>query len=455
MKWIRRIAIMAGVLLALLAAAPFFITLDDYTPRIEQEVSLKLREPVAIRHLRFSLLPLPHFRVDGISVGKTEDLRVGKVIVRPDLWSLMEPVKVIKSIDIEDLVLTQKAVDKIPEWIAGDTKPGAPATAAPVRVESIRLDNAMVKLTKVSFGPFDARINLNRAGRPTDASIVTRDGKLRALIKPDKPDYYLIDVSAQAWALPAGPAIVFDEIHIKGIATPKQLQLGDMRARLYGGSANGKMELGWQKGVQLRGNLHIRRVELKSLVPLFSDKARMSGRLDAKPVFSASAPNAAQLLSALRLETPVNVQDGAYYGVDLGKAATSFVKDDAGGGVTRFDELSGRFALDRGTQRLTNLKIASGSYAANGHVSISPAKELSGRINAEITAGQLTAASVPLNVSGTVGSPMLFPTAAFLAGAAAGTAVLGPGLGTTVGAKVGSWVESLFGSGDEKKPPAK
>jgi hypothetical protein len=37
------------------------------------------------------------------------------------------------------------------------------------------------------------------------------------------------------------------------------------------------------------------------------------------------------------------------------------------------------------------------------------------------------------------------------AGAAVGTAVLGPGLGTSVGAKVGGWAEGLFGRKQEKK----
>ena len=61
------------------------------------------------------------------------------------------------------------------------------------------------------------------------------------------------------------------------------------------------------------------------------------------------------------------------------------------------------------------------------------------------------AASVPLNVSGTLDSPLLYPTGGTMAGAAAGTAVLGPGLGTALGAKVGQWAENLFGKKDEKK----
>jgi hypothetical protein len=148
----------------------------------------------------------------------------------------------------------------------------------------------------------------------------------------------------------------------------------------------------------------------------------------------------------MRLETPFSVRNGVLYGVDLQKAATTFITtDEAKGGETRFDELSGQLAMDRGAQYFTNLKIKSGTLGATGNVTISPRKELSGRINAELKTVKMTAASIPLDVSGTVDSPVVFPTAAFLAGAAAGTAVLGPGLGTSVGATVGGWAEGLFG----------
>jgi outer membrane lipoprotein SlyB len=47
---------------------------------------------------------------------------------------------------------------------------------------------------------------------------------------------------------------------------------------------------------------------------------------------------------------------------------------------------------------------------------------------------------------------LLYPTAGTIAGAAAGTAILGPGFGTSIGAKAGSWAEDIFGNKDEKKP---
>jgi hypothetical protein len=54
-------------------------------------------------------------------------------------------------------------------------------------------------------------------------------------------------------------------------------------------------------------------------------------------------------------------------------------------------------------------------------------------------------AAIPLNVSGTVDHPVLLPTKAALAGAVAGTAILGPGVGTGLGVKAAGAVDKLKG----------
>lgn len=446
MKWFKRGAIAAGVLLAILVALPFFISLNDHIPRIEKEVSDRLKEPVTIQRIHAAVLPLPHLAVDGIAIGKTEDIKIGRVTVTPDLFSLFRTVRIIRSIHVDGLVLTQKAIEKIPLW----TKTDASDAPAPVRIKSIRLDGALVQLGKTSFGPFDARISINDAGEPQEASITTRDGALKATVKPEKRNF-LIDASAKSWKLPLGPPILFDELSIKGVATLDNATLSEISARLYGGTVKGNAVLRWQKGVQLTGSANIHQLELKHLVPLLSPGNKVSGRLDAKPMLSAKAANAGQLADVLHLETPFNVKNGVLYGVDIQKAATNLITKGPTGGETRFDELSGHLVMDRRTYRFTQLRIASGSLAANGNVTISPAKELSGRITAEVKAANIASASVPLNVSGTVQSPVLLPTGGTVAGAAVGTAILGPGIGTSVGAKVGEWTEGLFGKREQKR----
>jgi uncharacterized protein involved in outer membrane biogenesis len=444
-KWFKRSLMALAVLLAIAGALPFFISLDDYIPRIEKEVSARLKEPVSIASIRFAALPLPHVTIEGITVGKSGDIKLGKVTLTPDLFSLLQSTRVLKSIEIDSPVLTQKAIDKFPVWARSDA-----AGPSQVRVESIRLKGALVSYGKASFGPFDARIELDGKGEPGDASLATQDGKFKALIKPD-PSGYLIDAAAKSWTLPVEPALVFDVLTVKGVATLKDADLTEVSARLYGGTAIGKMTIRWQNGIQLGGNLDVSQLELKQVASMLSPGAHVSGKLDAKPVFTASAASADKLMNALRLETLFSVRNGVLHGVDIQKAATSLIKQGTSGGETRFEHLSGHLAMEHGGYRFTQLKIASGALAADGNVTISAKKQLSGRINAQVAALG-SSANVPLNVAGTLDEPSLYPTGGTMAGAAVGTVILGPGLGTSVGAKVGAWAEGLFGGKDEKTP---
>jgi hypothetical protein len=112
-KWLGRTLIALAVIIASAAALTFFISLDDYIPQIEAELSARLKDPVSIKSIRFIALPLHHFTVDGITIGRTDDITVGKVRLTPDFFSLLSPTRVIRSIRIDSLVLTQKGIDNI------------------------------------------------------------------------------------------------------------------------------------------------------------------------------------------------------------------------------------------------------------------------------------------------------------------------------------------------------
>jgi uncharacterized protein YhdP len=136
MKWLKRILIALTLLLAVVIALPFFISLDHYIPQIEKELSARLNEPVSIKNVRFAAFPLPHLTVDGIAVGRTDDIKLARVTVTPDLLSLMTSPKVIKSLEIDSLILTRKAIDRIPEWTRPAPGKGAGAGAAGWRVRT-------------------------------------------------------------------------------------------------------------------------------------------------------------------------------------------------------------------------------------------------------------------------------------------------------------------------------
>lgn len=446
MKWVKRLGIGLALLLAVLAALPFVISVDDYRPRIEREISLRLKEPVSIARLRAFMLPSPHVTADGITIGKTGDVKVAKLIIAPDVWSLMGDTKVIRHVELSGVRLTQDGIDKLA--VLGKTDASAPSRPAAVRVSRVKVDDATVLYGKSAFGPFDATISLNEHSAPEQIAVATQDGKFIANVKPEG-SRYVIEMSAKAWRLPVGPPVLFDELTIKGIATVADFRTTSASARLLGGAVSGNATLSWGKGVQLRGNFDVNQLDVAAAAALFSASTRISGRLNAKPVISANTATFGHLAAALRVETPFQIHSGVLRGVDIRKAASSLLTKDSSG-ETRFDQLSGFLVAERGTQRFSNLRVASGAFSADGNVTIGADRSLTGRLNAQLGTGSVTAAVVPLNVSGTLDSPIVLPTGAAVAGAAVGTAILGPA-GTAVGAKIGNWAEGLFGRKDQAR----
>ena len=442
MPWFKRILITLGFLIAISLALPFFITFNDYIQHIEKAISTKLKTQVSIKSIRFHTLPRPFLTAEGITIGAHEDIILSKVVLVPDIFSFLRPPIVINRIDIESPVLTKKMLDKVFE-LSKTINQSAPQKISPFRIESLHFANALIKYSNVNFGPFDARVNFDNTGKIVETLVITSDGALNILIKLNQSQY-LIDVSAKKWMVTIGPQIVVDRLNIKGIVTNNDIKFNEMSAKLYGGSATGKMTLGWHNEYKISGNLDINQMEMQKIASMLSSNTHISGKLNSKPIFSALADTPSQLMNSLHLETPFKVQNGVLYGVDIQKAAVSLIKKCSTGGETRFDQLSGQLVIANNNYNFKQLKISSGTLTVDGNVNISAKKDLSGRINAQIKAAGMST-KVPLNITGTVDSPLLYPTGATIAGAAIGTAVMGPGVGTSVGAKVGDWVDNMFG----------
>lgn len=432
MKWLLRCAGVLLALVAILALVPFFIEVDDYIPALEEELAARIGQPVSIDDLDVSLLPLPRIVASGIAIGGAGEAKVGEVVLKPDLWSLAGSNKTLRSVDFEDVMLPHQALGALVKLTRRDAGSGG------LRIEKTRLKNAVIRLERGQFGPFDADVTSAAGGG--ELSLATEDGRFKARLKPEGESYAL-EIAAQGWVSPVGPAVRFDELEIEGMVSGDGAQLDRISGRLYGGTLNGSAGVSLAKVITVKGALELKQIALKEAAALFSNKTRVSGSLDAKPVFNATAPKASGLDEALRIETPFTVHNGVLHGLDLA-AAGALLNRGEETGETRFDELAGRLVVERRAYRFTQLRIASGSLSAKGNVTVTQGKALSGELNTMLKG---TGTGIPLIVAGTLDTPLLYPNPKALIGAAAGTAVLGPGLGTAAGAKLGELVEGLLG----------
>lgn len=438
MKLFLRLPLAAVGLIAALATAAYLVPLSSYLPRIEQEAAQRLGQPVAIEDLRLLLLPRPQVRVSGIAVGKAGEVTISGIDVVPQLRSLLRPVKVIERIDIEGLSAPAGALGTL--MPKQDDKADG---AAGMRVRRIALRRAQLRLPDAALPVFDAEVALAESGAPERAALKSADGRLR-IEATSEGAKLRIALAAQDWTLPLGAPIRFDELTGNAELQGTRLLIRSLAGRLYQGALDGNAELEWGKGWRLGGNLALQGVALEPLIALFSPDKTLGGRLDTRARFASSARDAGRIGDNLRIDGRFVIRDGVLYDLDLARAATLVGGSQSSSGNTGFDEFTGNYHTLGKSYRLRKLDVSSGLLKANGDVDISPSRQLAGKVYVELKTG-VSVVQVPLRVTGTTQSPSLYPTGIALAGAAAGTATLGPGAGTGIGARLADALDSLFG----------
>lgn len=444
---VRLAAWYAAAVLLVALAVPYVVPLGRFIPQIEQGAGSALGQPVKVGALRLHLLPRPHVTAYRITVGQPAVAGVDAIVATPKLSSLLEDTRVIDSIRAVRPWLEQTGFAVISHVASAPRKADSAAPAA--RVEEILIADGELRLAAGTIGSVQATVLLDDKLALQRVEIAQAGGRLNATLKPAGRDFTL-EVTARNWLLPAVRPLKFDRLDLRSVLNANGLTVRSLDARLYEGSVTGDLHLGWKGGWRLDGKFNVTDVSIAPLTAAVGAKPHLSGRIKAKPILAASAASAGGILDALHVDTDFEITQGVLKGLDLNAAARSVLgSTNARNGDTRFDQLTGRFAMSPTGYHFTDLEISSGLIAATGDVTISKSKELSGDVSAAVR-GTASLIATPLTLSGTIDNPVVRPSKAALAGAAVGTAIL-PGVGTAIGAKAGEFTKKLFGGGSRKR----
>lgn len=443
-KW-KPVAVIAAVLLGVLVIVPFLIPMSSYVSQAEQLATAELGVPVQIESMRLAVLPTPRLNVSGIVVGNNEEVRVDDVAVVPALTSLFSEVKVLSRLKVDKPVIKESALDILNQLAKDKGEP-----EKPVSVREIEINDAQLVWPGMALPEFDAEIKMTAANKPETAIIETTDGKLKLNLTP-QGETQAVHLTATDWTVPFGAPLLVNQLKADMVLYENSLAINRLDAALYQGKVNGSAKLDWRKDWRLDGKLRIDDLAVKEPARIMSKGTHVSGRLFTSGSFNARAATPAKLPDTLVANFPFRVEDGVLYGVDLSKAASLLVRRGQKGGETQFDEFSGLALVNGKNYQFKDLKISSGLMTADGYVKIRPDKTLDGVTKVRVK-NSATLAEIPLQISGTLQEPSVFPTKAALAGAAAGAAVGGPlgaGLGIKAADGISKLKDSLFGSDEE------
>ena len=436
MKKSQKIIIAVLLVIGLLLIVPFLVPMQMYLHKAEQIASEKLGQPVVIGSAHLQLLPSPRVAASDIVLGAHEELKVASLVVVPTLASLFSETKIL-DVSVSKPVVKIAVLDFVAALKSAESSPSS------VNIRHIKIDDLQLVWPNVRLPIFNAKATLTSNNKLESATVKTADGKLNAMITPDGDEQKIV-VNVRKWTLPAGLPLLIDQATVEMHLKSSRLTIPNMDIALYGGKLKGDAVLSWAKGWRVNGNFGIDYFSTQQPSRMLSRAVYLSGSLFGKGNFTSTAKDAGGMADNLQTNMQFKVNNGVLHGLDLVRVASLLLKQNQSGGETQFDVLSGVLNVSGKQYQLRNLKISSGLLAATGHVKVKQNKALDGVLDVDIK-NALGMAAIPLNVSGTVDHPMLLPTKAALAGAVAGTAILGPGLGTSLGVKAAGAVDKLKG----------
>jgi len=383
-------------------------------------------------------------------VGKNQEVIVDELVVVPTLSSLFADIKQV-NLKLAKPVIKKDVLTIISTLYANKSEN---AEAAAINVSHINIAEMKLIWPGIDLPVFNAEIVLTQLNQLDSAVIQTVDGKLKADVTPNR-DEHLVMLSVEKWTLPTRLPLFIDKAMLKMHLKGNRLTVPKIDVELYQGKVAGDALLTWPAGKsaanwKLSGRLNINNLSVKEPSSMVSKTVYLSGSLFADGSFSASAKEAGQLLERLQASFTFKINQGVLHGLDLAKVASLLIKQTQNGGQTQFDAFSGLLNVSGKQYHLKNLNISSGLLVAKGQVKVKPNKALDGSVAVEVK-NSISLVAIPLDVSGTVSKPVVLPSKATLAGAAAGTAILGPGVGTSLGIKAAGALDSvknLFGKSD-------
>jgi hypothetical protein len=385
-NWGKPVALGLFLILLLGLVLVHFVSFDAYIPQIEKLAGARLRQPVKIKALYLSLVPLPHWRLEGVSVGNEGQLAVAQINAVTELGNMFSEQKVFKSIELESPVLSEEGLRAL---LFGKPQ-GQDFKVASVIVKNGRLNSKTFILPAL-----DAKIAVGEDGAWQKIALESPDHKTSLLLEP-KGEGAQLEVETNAFNLPFGAAVILEDFSAKGVLGRDELRLSEFKGRIYSGYLSGNASLKWGAGWSLGGDISARAMDPGRIAPAMIEE----GKLEGKAVFAMRANACDELFAAARMEGTFAVQKGSLLGVDLAR----LLQGGSVGGKTAFAELSGNVVYEGGKTQLRQVHLGAGPVSAGGIADTDAGKNISGRFSVELKS-PVAQAHANLSLSGTLREP--------------------------------------------------
>ncbi len=419
--WTLRVAVGVLVLVALLAwGVQQWLASAEVRSRVTQDASEMLGVQVNLTRIELQFWPQPALQVHELTLHTQPSMTLQQLALRPAWGQLLRGQIRLASVNVQGLVLNQRALDKLislqKEKLLLQSEKGQ---------EAKNVDENLNLPERIELGGVEWLDNQGKPTRLAGRLLFSPSGELDATSVNVLSGQF---EGAQVQVQRSGPRWT-------------------VLARLAGGSITGWVSAPRAPGVAqplvLTGELQTRQLEVGRL----TKPAVLSGVLEADTTLSARAPTWGDVAEQLKSQSRFTVRQAVVHGLDLEKAVSTVGLSR--GGQTALDVLTGQLQTNGTDLHFNQLVASSGALSATGQVRVSPNAALSGQVQVVVGPAALgKAVGVPLELGGTLSDPQVSLTRSALLGAALGTVVMpgvGTGAGASLGDRLGTEINKIFG----------
>lgn len=386
-KWVAKsitaLVILTPITAMLIVGLLHVVNLSILVKPIEKLASGSVGEPVTVKEVHASLFP-PRLILTDVAVGSGADVRIGTVNMLPDVSTLFEEVKVLKSLEVGTLTLAPADLGRQVQWV------NATAKADKLKIELITFKQVSFTIPGIELAPFDGKIARTPSGELSNVELANADRSLTLLLTPQNGSC-AVKLIASIWQLPLVKKLELDEVTATGVISQSQASFSQIEAKAYGGTIKAQGMVDWSERLSASGNFELTKITLPRALSAFGASASMDGTLNATATFTSRADQALKLAEATEVNANFEVLGGKVNGIALiyavmaGPASNPPPDADS----TRFDTLTGKLQFKDGQYEYKKLVLKTDQFHARGNLDIAPNHNVSGKVSANLTSKSL------------------------------------------------------------------
>ena len=404
MGWKQSLVLGGVASVAVLIFAALFFPLSVFLPDVEAVLSRSIGRQARVSEMTISFYPKPGILLHKVSIspeGKVGDaenpLTIQELLLEPVVTTLFSPVKEFRRAVVQGTVLSIDSLSILPAVSESLRNP-----VSSVRVKQLRFERTTLNVVGVPVANLEGEVDLVKEGVLGAIRLRSSDRSLAILVTPDKTR---IDVELEGFGqrLPSG-TLAIDSITAKGYFERGTLTLNSFDLRILDGLIQGSAVIQTAKEINVAGELILERINSGRLCTVFGIGELLSGDLGGQIRFSGRIHAWNEFFQSMSADGDFTMRRGSLRGIDLAEAVRRGAGASVQGGVTNFEQLSGKLRITPNISRFYNLTMNSGLLQSTGSVEIGEKQAISGRMDLQMR-GSVNQTRVPIVLGGNLQSP--------------------------------------------------